>query len=310
MEFADCFRIRTRRHRSFPWRYRCDTVSTGLISSAIHFLVCILPWYVQLMIYLYYAADHQGCRKISSEPSTTTACMWHAVCFGAIRIPLGKNVWQSSRRYTNRNYSECYALVGLVNQVIQSTDPHVQYIIYAVLLHHGLKHHKFLRSQKHWQKMFPFVMDHVLVDVDSDLADTYAGGRFTGLHTPIEVQLRSLAVTILYEVCRVQKMTVAELSMWICQSSNGTLLTIQQRFSVMDFLIVFLTWSNRQKKCRTRLSTTRASNLSCVLEPIYDHFTHWIVRRLSTSNSWLLRFQATLLPEYIILRIKIAYSGS
>lgn len=60
-------------------------------------------------------------------------------------------------------------------------------------------------------------MDHVLVEIDPDIEDTYAGtapGRGSGLSVPIpiEAKLRSLSVKILYEVCKVQTLTVSDLS--------------------------------------------------------------------------------------------------
>jgi hypothetical protein len=60
-------------------------------------------------------------------------------------------------------------------------------------------------------------MDHVLVDIDPDVEDTYfgaAGGSSSGsvVPVPIEAKLRSLSIKILYEVCRVQKLSLADLS--------------------------------------------------------------------------------------------------
>lgn len=97
----------------------------------------------------------------------------------------------------------------------------------------------------------PLLMDHVLVDIDSDVEDTYfgnngagdrgsrifgtglgldsgwggakglgtgfGGGMMTGpggamVPVPIEAKLRSLGVKLLYEVCRVQKLSLSQLS--------------------------------------------------------------------------------------------------
>jgi len=61
-------------------------------------------------------------------------------------------------------------------------------------------------------------MDHVLVEMDPDIEDTYAGtaiGRstsFTTVPIPIEAKLRSLCVKLLYEVCKVQTLSVQDLS--------------------------------------------------------------------------------------------------
>ena len=61
-------------------------------------------------------------------------------------------------------------------------------------------------------------MDHILVDFDPDVEDTYFGSTGgTGSHgpvtipVPIEAKLRSLGVRLLYDVCRVQKLSIQEL---------------------------------------------------------------------------------------------------
>jgi hypothetical protein len=66
-------------------------------------------------------------------------------------------------------------------------------------------------------------MDHVLVEIDSYIEDTYFGssgaagaGGSTGIGqvsipVPIEAKLRTLGVRLLYEVCRVQKLGMPEL---------------------------------------------------------------------------------------------------
>ena len=62
-------------------------------------------------------------------------------------------------------------------------------------------------------------MDHVLVDIDPDIEDTFSGSSSTsGPSTgwkgtiPIEARLRSLSVRLLYEVCRSSKLSIVELS--------------------------------------------------------------------------------------------------
>jgi len=61
-------------------------------------------------------------------------------------------------------------------------------------------------------------MDHVLVEIDPDVEDTYFGmaggstGNSASVPIPIEAKLRSLGVRLLYEVCRVQKLSVQDLS--------------------------------------------------------------------------------------------------
>ncbi len=63
-------------------------------------------------------------------------------------------------------------------------------------------------------------MDHVLVDVDPDVEDTFSGSTsasgpstgWKGLAIPIETRMCSLSVRLLYEVCRSSKLSIAELS--------------------------------------------------------------------------------------------------
>jgi hypothetical protein len=61
-------------------------------------------------------------------------------------------------------------------------------------------------------------MDHILVDVDPDVQDTYAGsvtgpsgGLSRGITIPIEAKVRSISVRLLYEVCRLQKFSFQDL---------------------------------------------------------------------------------------------------
>lgn len=94
-------------------------------------------------------------------------------------------------------------------------------MLYSVLLYHGRRSPNFLRSHKHWQPLVPLLMDHILIDIDPDIEDTFSGlvstsGPSTGLKNlaiPIEARLRSLSVRLLYEVCRSSKFSIGDLSM-------------------------------------------------------------------------------------------------
>ncbi|KAJ7628756.1 hypothetical protein FB45DRAFT_834743 [Roridomyces roridus] len=98
-----------------------------------------------------------------------------------------------------------------------NTDPHSQLISYHVLLCHGRRRSDFFRSHKRWFPLLPLLMDHVLVEIDSDVEDAYFGNAGTSNHVatsvpvPIEAKLRSLCIRLLYEVCRVQKFSVQDL---------------------------------------------------------------------------------------------------
>ncbi|KAH6910610.1 hypothetical protein BKA70DRAFT_1463680 [Coprinopsis sp. MPI-PUGE-AT-0042] len=106
----------------------------------------------------------------------------------------------------------------IVEEGLKTTDPHTLFVLYNTLYFHGRRRVESLRNQKRWQAVIPNLMDHILVDIDPDVEDSFggAGSRNSVIATgsvpvPIEVKLRSLAVKLLYEVCKVQKMTTQDL---------------------------------------------------------------------------------------------------
>lgn len=104
----------------------------------------------------------------------------------------------------------------------QSTDPHCQLILYNVLLSYGRRNSSFLRSHKRWQPIIPLLMDHVRLDIDPDVDAAFpansnpsvVGGGMKGIAIPIEAKLRLLSTRLLYEVCRVQKLSLHDLRMF------------------------------------------------------------------------------------------------
>ncbi|PCH37392.1 hypothetical protein WOLCODRAFT_109793 [Wolfiporia cocos MD-104 SS10] len=108
----------------------------------------------------------------------------------------------------------------LCEDVQKATDPHLVYILYTSLFAYGCRNQNFLRSQKRWQPLLPLLMDNVTVDVDPDVEDTYLGSGSGGsgipraIAVPIEAKLRTLSVRLLYEVCRVQKLSIQELEIF------------------------------------------------------------------------------------------------
>ena len=100
----------------------------------------------------------------------------------------------------------------------QTTDPHSLYIFYQVLFFYGRRRSDVFRSHKRWHPLLPLLMDHVMVEIDPDIEDTYVGtavGRsanFIAVPIPIEAKLRSLSMRLLFEVCRVQHLSVQDLS--------------------------------------------------------------------------------------------------
>ncbi len=116
-------------------------------------------------------------------------------------------------------------------------------ILYSVMISWGRRKPSFLRSQKRWQPLLPLLMDHIRLDVDPDLDDGFYGagtesnsGAEHAIEVPIEAKLRSLSVRLLYEACRVQKMSIPDLrkfvclAIWIPRSSTRYHRNIRQRF--------------------------------------------------------------------------------
>ena len=120
----------------------------------------------------------------------------------------------------------------LIADASTDTNPHSQLILHSILLLYGRRHSAFLRSHAKWKNLIPILMDHILVDFDNDTVTSGAnidlGNRNSqaGLGLPIEVRLRYLAVGILYEVCRVQKMDGHDLSEPIHPPSSNTLIIV------------------------------------------------------------------------------------
>ncbi|KAG8216067.1 hypothetical protein J3R82DRAFT_8067 [Butyriboletus roseoflavus] len=109
-----------------------------------------------------------------------------------------------------------------IEDVQSKTDPHGQFILYSLLLFWGRRQSSFLRSHKRWQPLIPLLMDHILVEIDPDADDSYIGpnlasngigSRASIIMGPIaiEAKLRVLSVRLLYEVCRVQKLSEQDL---------------------------------------------------------------------------------------------------
>ncbi|KAF9515953.1 hypothetical protein BS47DRAFT_732139 [Hydnum rufescens UP504] len=87
----------------------------------------------------------------------------------------------------------------LLDDARSNTDPHLLFILYNVFLCYGHRHPSFFRSSKRWQPLIPLLMDHLLIQT------TEISLEF------IEGKLGLLAIEMLYEVCRVQNLSSAEL---------------------------------------------------------------------------------------------------
>ncbi|KAG6333473.1 hypothetical protein ID866_5622 [Astraeus odoratus] len=109
----------------------------------------------------------------------------------------------------------------IIEDVQTKTDPHVQLILYSILLNYGRRHPHFLRSNKRWRPLIPLLMDHILVEIDPEtefmnlpICSSSAGGSRQSIvigPVTIEAKLRCLGVRLLYEVCRVQNLSEQEL---------------------------------------------------------------------------------------------------
>lgn len=126
-----------------------------------------------------------------------------------------------------------------IEDVKSKTDPHSQLILYSVLLFHGRRQSNFIRSHKHWQPLIPLLMDHALVEINLDTEDVYLGapsissgsGSRSSMvvgHIPIEAKLRTLGVRLLYEVCRVQKLSLHDLSVFNDQFLDNLFELVEQ----------------------------------------------------------------------------------
>ena len=101
----------------------------------------------------------------------------------------------------------------LLDEAVANTNPHAQLILHKTLLQYGRAHQPFLRSKTKWAPLLPILMDHVLVSVDFDSLPMDRRASVS-LAIPIEARLMTLAVGILYEVCRVQKFDILGLRMF------------------------------------------------------------------------------------------------
>lgn len=102
--------------------------------------------------------------------------------------------------------------LSLSPYLTQNTDPHAQLILYKILLHHGYRYPAFFRNLRKWSPLIPFLMDHIVLEIDDVGGAATFGGGAMGMGIPIEARLRNISVVLLYEICRVQKIDAADLS--------------------------------------------------------------------------------------------------
>jgi len=95
----------------------------------------------------------------------------------------------------------------LLQEAKVQTDPHILFMLYSIFLARGRRHYPFFRAQTLWEPIFPLLMDHVIFEALGDTTSDY-----------IESKLRYLAIEMLFELCRLQKLSASQLSAWSCAS--------------------------------------------------------------------------------------------
>ncbi|WVQ97728.1 hypothetical protein IAU59_004842 [Kwoniella sp. CBS 9459] len=93
----------------------------------------------------------------------------------------------------------------LMTDAQENTNPHDLYILYHIIWFYGHRHPSLFRSHRKWRKLLPTLGE--VVGLDSE--ETFVLGL-----PPIEGRLRLPATHLMYEVCRVQKLTGDELSIF------------------------------------------------------------------------------------------------
>ncbi|KAF8324014.1 hypothetical protein DL93DRAFT_2049063, partial [Clavulina sp. PMI_390] len=88
----------------------------------------------------------------------------------------------------------------LVEDAKLETDPHVLFILYTIFLARGRDHLNFFRSHATWEPIIPILMDHVIFEFQADAMSDF-----------IESRIRFLAIEMLFQLCRLQKLTGAQL---------------------------------------------------------------------------------------------------
>lgn len=103
----------------------------------------------------------------------------------------------------------------LTQDATTNTDPHAQLVIHELLIHYGYRNPAYLRSHKKWRPLLPILMDHLQAGFETENEDLGKGSRNSAqranMYLPIEGALRLLAVDILDQICRVQKMDLDDL---------------------------------------------------------------------------------------------------
>ncbi|OCF37771.1 hypothetical protein I316_00898 [Kwoniella heveanensis BCC8398] len=110
-------------------------------------------------------------------------------------------------------------MVGiLMTDAQENTNPHDLYILYHIIWFYGHRHPSLFRSHRKWKKLLPTLGEVVGLDCEEVSCATHRTSRPVSTFVlglpPIEARLRLPATHLMYEVCRVQKLTGDELSIF------------------------------------------------------------------------------------------------
>lgn len=117
-------------------------------------------------------------------------------------------------------------------------------------------------------------MDHVLVEIDLD--HEIEPGHVHATTAIVEAKMRSLAIMLLYEVCRLQKLDAKDLRTFFSLTRARTLLmgSALQGCSMSRLSTIYLSWWSRQETWQTSRSITRLS--SCLYAHLTSGMAFWI----------------------------------
>ncbi|KAN0125273.1 Protein of unknown function (DUF2013) domain containing protein [Lactarius tabidus] len=209
----------------------------------------------------------------------------------------------------------------LTDEAAANTDPHTQFILFSILLLYGRRNPGFLRSCKRWESLFPLFMDHVLVDIDPDIEDTFSGSTSTsgpstgwkGIVIPIEARLRSLSVRLLYEVCRSSKLSIAELKVFDDNFLDKLFDLVEQTRSMHDetfnYSVIKLIISLNEQFMVAELAAKPLSDLTNVTNS-QNRVLHVLIRRHGTSQTFgenliFMLNRAGRTPEDLVMQLLV-----
>ncbi|KAF9224851.1 hypothetical protein BS17DRAFT_779137 [Gyrodon lividus] len=189
-----------------------------------------------------------------------------------------------------------------IDEVQSKTDPHGQFILYNILLFWGRRQSAFLRNHKCWQPLIPLLMDHSLVEIDPEAEDLYlgagstpsgGGSRSSIMMGPIaiEAKLRSLGVRLLYEVCRVQKLSEEDLRIFSDSFIDHLFELVEQTRLMSDetfnYLVIKLIVALNEQFMVAGLSSTAQSQGSQGKAPeLRNRVLDVLISRLGSSKTF------------------------